>query len=319
MNNVGPANSTKTRSVFVSAMFKDGRKVRPLRVTGMGGRSLFPHDRDCEDHVYCNYEFPAPGYDARDSSTHDNKIVVTYSSINGNDFGGYGEVVMGKRGTMILEKEKDVLLFGNASNYTKVKVTKKGGDDLVLDTTQSPAGDAQIGEKALNTGIVVHARDAASMVGEVLEEDLVQADSPPEFLRAHRSVDLKAVMDATEQVFTVQAHVEASANVIRSPSRAPLEADSDIVEDLPVIVDESATHRVVGRHVGRCAQELQIGTGHDEPNPVTVTEPRQAIVHPVQGARGSTAGRKRRSDAAFVLRLDVELHDRPGRLARAAY
>ena len=141
-------------SIFVSAMYEDGRKARPLRVAANGGRHIFPHDRDCEDHVYCNYEFPAPGYEHYDRRTHDNKIVVTYSSINGNDFGGYGEVVMGTNGTLILEKEQEVMLFGNASNYTEVKVSKTKSDDIVLDTTQSPGADAQIGDKGMRTGPV---------------------------------------------------------------------------------------------------------------------------------------------------------------------
>ncbi len=138
-------------SIFISAMHGDGRKVKPLRVSANGGRHIFPHDRDCEDHVYCNYEFPAPGYEQRDEETHDKKIVVTYSSINGNDYGGYGEVVMGTNGTLILEREQQVYLFGNASNYTEVKVTKKG-DNLVLDTTQSPGSTAQTGKDAINRG-----------------------------------------------------------------------------------------------------------------------------------------------------------------------
>ena len=47
-------------SIFISAMYNDGRKVQPLRVAAVGGRHIFPHDRDCEDHVYCTYEFPTP-------------------------------------------------------------------------------------------------------------------------------------------------------------------------------------------------------------------------------------------------------------------
>ncbi len=138
-------------SIFISAMYDDGRKVKPLRVSANGGRHIFPHDRDCEDHVYCNYEFPAPGYDKRDEKTHDKKIIVTYSSINGNDYGGYGEVVMGTQGTLILEREQQVYLFGNASNYTEVKVAQKD-NKIVLDTTQSPGATAQTGKDAINRG-----------------------------------------------------------------------------------------------------------------------------------------------------------------------
>ena len=119
-------------SIFISAMREDGKKVHPLSVSAVGGRHLFPVDREVEDHVYCAFEFPAPDYD-RDP---EKKVVVTYSSINGNGFGGYGEVVMGTKGTLILERERDVMIFPSGSASTKVKVSKKE-DELVLDTSAS--------------------------------------------------------------------------------------------------------------------------------------------------------------------------------------
>ena len=41
--------------------------------------------------------------------------MVTYSSINGNGYGGYGEVVFGTDGTLILEQEQDAMLFKGSS------------------------------------------------------------------------------------------------------------------------------------------------------------------------------------------------------------
>jgi predicted dehydrogenase len=49
--------------IFVLAMHGEGKKVKPLTVTAVGNRSIFPADREVEDHVYCMYEYPAPGYD----------------------------------------------------------------------------------------------------------------------------------------------------------------------------------------------------------------------------------------------------------------
>ena len=92
--------------IFVSAMRGDGTKVRPLSVTAVGGRQIFPADREIDDHVYCMFEYPAPGYEEDKNK----KIVVTYSSINGNGFGDYGEVVMGTKGTLVLEREQAVCL-----------------------------------------------------------------------------------------------------------------------------------------------------------------------------------------------------------------
>lgn len=102
-------------------------------------------DRECEDHVYCIYEFPGPDYDKDPSK----KIGVTYSSINGNGFGGYGEVVLGTKGTLILEREQEVMLFQGSKTATSVKVSeKKDGGGPVLDTTQSGGGEAAaVGKK----------------------------------------------------------------------------------------------------------------------------------------------------------------------------
>jgi predicted dehydrogenase len=122
--------------IFVSAMHGEGKKVKPLTVTAVGNRSIFPADREVDDHVYCMYEYPAPGYE-EDSNK---KIVVTYSSINGNGFGGYGEVVMGTKGTLILENERDVMLYKDSARDTRVTV-KKGKDGApTLDTTESGGG-----------------------------------------------------------------------------------------------------------------------------------------------------------------------------------
>ena len=49
-------------SIFITAQRPDGKKVQPLTVVGVGGRSLFPADREVDDHVYCTFEFPGTGY-----------------------------------------------------------------------------------------------------------------------------------------------------------------------------------------------------------------------------------------------------------------
>jgi predicted dehydrogenase len=103
--------------IFISAQFDGHQKVAPLSVTGVGGRHLYEENRDIDDHVYCSFEFPGKGYFKEDKvggeiADPNKKVVVTYSSINGNGFGGYGEVVMGTDGTLILEGEKDTYLIG---------------------------------------------------------------------------------------------------------------------------------------------------------------------------------------------------------------
>jgi predicted dehydrogenase len=139
--------------IFISAMSKDGKKALPLNVSAVGGRYVFPADRECEDHVYCIYEFPTPEYDPQKSP--DAKVGVTYSSINGNGYGGYGEVVMGTQGTLILEREQEVMMFKNSAVSTRVTVKEKKGAGPVLDTTASGAGPAAaVAKKAVEAGPV---------------------------------------------------------------------------------------------------------------------------------------------------------------------
>lgn len=142
-------------SIFLSSLRDDGKKVHPLSVHAVAGRHIMPLDREVDDHVYCTYEFPGPeyapsfdvGYYDRVEKYPDGavppyevdpnkKVVVTYSSINGNGFGGWGEVVMGTKGTLILDKETDVMLYRDSDTSSKVGVAEKGGS-FALDTSAS--------------------------------------------------------------------------------------------------------------------------------------------------------------------------------------
>ena len=130
-------------SIFITAQRPDGKKVQPLTVVGVGGRSLFPADREVDDHVYCTFEFPGTGYyqDASNKEVADpnKKIGVTYSSINGNGFGGYGEIVFGTEGTLILDQEQDAMLFKGSNTSTKISV-KQGGNGPTMDTYETGGG-----------------------------------------------------------------------------------------------------------------------------------------------------------------------------------
>ena len=141
-------------SIFISAVH-GGKKQYPLSVVCAANRPVFPMDRDIEDHVCCILEFPAPGYVEGDPIHGRKKIGVQYASINGNGYGGYGEIVFGTKRTLILEKEKTAILFPGLS---KMGATKGGGP--TLDTQAS--GVAVKGE----TG---PARDVSRGYAEELE------------------------------------------------------------------------------------------------------------------------------------------------------
>jgi predicted dehydrogenase len=112
-------------SIFIAAVH-GGHKQIPLNVGASSSRPLFPADRDVEDHVFCVIEYPAPGYDANDPVASKKKIGVQYASINGNGFGQYGETVFGTEGTLILDVEKEALLYKTQETQSKIKVAVAG-------------------------------------------------------------------------------------------------------------------------------------------------------------------------------------------------
>jgi predicted dehydrogenase len=140
-------------SIFIAAAHaaaakgaKEHRLIHPLSVSAVANRNLFDWDREIEDHLTCLIEFPAPGYNEKDALGRQRTITVSYASINGNGFGGYGECVFGTKGTLLLEEEKQALLYPTESDTsvvsTKIEVKKKPDKDAVLDTQASP-GAAQ--------------------------------------------------------------------------------------------------------------------------------------------------------------------------------
>jgi predicted dehydrogenase len=118
-------------------------KKHPLAVTGIGGTFFYTDGREVDDHVFVTFEFPGKGYKPGDKDKGDH-VVVTYSSINTNAFENYGECVMGSRGTMIVEAEKEILLYkeaGTAANSRLTSLTvEKAGNKPVIEASPSQAG-----------------------------------------------------------------------------------------------------------------------------------------------------------------------------------
>jgi predicted dehydrogenase len=118
-------------------------KKHPIAVTGIGGTFFYTDGREVDDHVFVNFEFPGKTESGNDHT------VVTYSSINTNEFESYGEELMGSRGTMIVEKEREILLYKEAdrnapsktgAKATVVTVETKAGGKPVIEASPSAAG-----------------------------------------------------------------------------------------------------------------------------------------------------------------------------------
>jgi predicted dehydrogenase len=108
-------------------------KLHPLSVSGVGGTLFYNDNRAVDDHVFVTFEFPTK--DDPDGKTHE-RVVVTYSSINTNRFENYGEMIYGTRGTMVVEGEKEILLWREAS----ANDSKPGGGRGTSVTVDSSKG-----------------------------------------------------------------------------------------------------------------------------------------------------------------------------------
>jgi predicted dehydrogenase len=183
--------------IFIASQFEGRQKVNPLSVSGYGVRSLFPADRDVDDHVHCMFEYPGKGYfednDPKKGVVADpnKKVIVTYSSINGNGYGGYGEVVLGTKGTLILEREQDTYLFAGSAD-AKVKVD----DNKLVDTYETGGGYA-----------VAAASPVAGDVSRGYTEEIehwawcIRNGKPAETLRCHPKVAMAdAVIALTSNI-----------------------------------------------------------------------------------------------------------------------
>jgi len=119
-----------------------GEKVKPLKVHVSANRNVFGLDREVSDHVTTLVEFPAPDYDESTEAGRKRKICLQYSTINGNGFGGYGEIVYGTDGTLVLTSETESELFRTGGG---VRVETRAAEAAMLDTQDSGPGQQAVG------------------------------------------------------------------------------------------------------------------------------------------------------------------------------
>jgi predicted dehydrogenase len=131
--------------LFIAAAH-DGKQQRPLTISAMADRPLFPPDRDADDHVYCILEFPSPGYDENDPQKNRKKIGVQYAATNGNAFGGHGEIVYGTKRTMLVERERTLSIVPDPASASKISIATQKAS--ALDTQASTPADMAAAKSA---------------------------------------------------------------------------------------------------------------------------------------------------------------------------
>lgn len=131
--------------------------VHPLAVQGIGGKFFYrpgQNDRESDDGVFVNYEFPGPKHPKAGKGGDDPNdiVVVSYESFNTNGFEDYGECIMGSRGTMIISKEADVYLYkepepakpASGGRETKITVSAADGKKPAMEATSTWGGGGAV-------------------------------------------------------------------------------------------------------------------------------------------------------------------------------
>ena len=144
-------------------------KVHPLAVQGYGGKNFYgvkgigtsdkqQDQREIDDHIYVTFEFPGPHHHPQDNP--DDRVIVTYSSLNTNRLQTYGECLFGSRGTLIVRQEQEALLYKesgprNAGGTEQRLHVIEGKGGPVMDASESlaPSSAAAVAASAMGSKI----------------------------------------------------------------------------------------------------------------------------------------------------------------------
>lgn len=171
-------------------------KVHPKLVSAAGGKHFFTDDRECEDHVYCTYEMPGG-------------VVVTYSSINTNALEGYGEIVTGTKGTLLVMNERDAMLFREREGSDS-----KRSQEMNVRVAADKGPDGKSAQRMAATDSLATHSDAA-LAQFALERAIQMSVSRPDGTRA-------TMVDRG-----YRGEMEAFAFAVRNPG-APLRCDGRV-------------------------------------------------------------------------------------------
>ena len=104
---------------------RDQQAAYPLSVAASAGRLRPDAEGDLDDHVYCVFEYPLAGYLAEGPRKTRKKIGLQYDLIIGNQFDGYGETVLGKQGSLVLDRQQRGLLYHTSDTDKRTRVVEK--------------------------------------------------------------------------------------------------------------------------------------------------------------------------------------------------
>ena len=116
--------------------------ARPEAVVGSGGLYRFADGkREVFDHVYATFEYPGGR-------------TLVFSSVESNAFDDYYEMYMGTKGTLILTRESEALLFheGAGGQPTAVEVTRQTAGGPAAESSETMTANTNASTARLPSG-----------------------------------------------------------------------------------------------------------------------------------------------------------------------
>ncbi len=206
-------------AMFVATMpNRDPQRPYPLSVAGSGSQILHAVEGDIDDHVHCVFEYAIQGYvDDKDIPPKARKkIALQFDVILGNEFDGYGETILGRQGSLVLENERKAMLF-RAANVNKAlhvvqgKAGKEKDAGSVLPIELSKDGKAD--EESQAYGLMALQGADAGFAAEL--EHWAACCKPP---AEKANLALKPRCDAEAGLYTTVLTV-AAVNAVKSETR----------------------------------------------------------------------------------------------------
>jgi predicted dehydrogenase len=113
--------------LVAAATNHDTKRPYPLSVAGSSSQVLPHAEGDIDDHVHCIFEYAIQGYvDAAEIPPKARKkIALQFDMIIGSDFDGYGETMLGRKGSLVLESERKPMLFYMADVDKSLRLAEK--------------------------------------------------------------------------------------------------------------------------------------------------------------------------------------------------
>ena len=122
----------------------------PEAVIASGGLYRFPDNREVYDHVYATFEYPGGR-------------TAVFSSIESNAFDDYYEMYFGTKGTLIMLREREALLFeeGGGRRQTGIEVTPAGAGAVAQSSETMAANTNQVAARPASTAAARRRQPAA--------------------------------------------------------------------------------------------------------------------------------------------------------------